>query len=277
MTTEKIDLAGLSRLMPSVETIARKAGAEIMALRGNLVDADITTKEDRSPVTAADHAANRVVTESLQALTPDIAIISEESSYDPDEFDADGVFWVVDPLDGTKGFLKGEDRFTVNIALVADHRPVLGVIYVPARDELFAGIVSHDDTDNSTTGLACHVANGGQRRTIEARTPPAAGISIVASGFHGDTNKMASFLTGYNVVEQLKMSGAMKFCLVAKGEADIYPRFGNTCEWDTAAGQAIVEAAGGRVVEAETGKLLTYGHIERKFLNPAFIVWGRKG
>jgi 3'(2'), 5'-bisphosphate nucleotidase len=226
-------------------------------------DSRAEIKGDGSPVTVADAAAEAVIMPALLSLTPDIPVISEESAKEGDAF-GDGPFWLVDPLDGTKEYLKRNGEFTVNIALIIDGAPVLGVVYAPALGELFAGTAG---------GGAVHWTAALGTHDIAVREPPAAGLTVVGSRSHGEADKTAAFLAQYKVAEQISCGSSLKFCTLAAGKADLYPRFGPTCLWDTAAGHAVLAAAGGRVETAD-GQPLTYGPRPR-FLNPEFIAYGK--
>ena len=176
-----------------------------------------------------------------------------------------GVFWLVDPLDGTKEFIHQRGDFTVNIALIEHGVPTMGVVYAPAVGELFTAAGPESATFTGTDGVV---------HDIRVRPIPQEGVTVVSSRSHGDPAALDRFLKGRKVAAEVKRGSSLKLCLVAKGEADFYPRFGPTCEWDVAAGHAIVLGAGGSVVQLEDGAPFTYGHKGRKFLNPFFLVSG---
>ncbi len=250
--------------LPDLETvvsIARRAGAAIMPFfRGAYA---IERKNDRSPVTDADHAAEAVIKPALEALLPDAPVVAEESvrQAPAPELLVRGRFWLVDPLDGTKEFVAGRDEFTVNIALIHERRPVLGVMFAPARDVIYRG---------GPDGAAR--ANGtGAWRAITARRRPATGLVVAHSRSHVDRDDLEQFLAPFNVAERIVSGSAIKFGWIAEGAVDLYPRLGPTMEWDTAAGQAIVESAGGRVTGRD-GRPLTYG--KPGFKNPPFVAHG---
>jgi 3'(2'), 5'-bisphosphate nucleotidase len=185
-----------------------------------------------------------------------------------------GPFFLVDPLDGTKGFIKGRREFTVNIGLIEERRPVFGLVYAPALLELYVttGPDSAGMADIAPDARAKGLADCALR-PIRTRVPDPNAISALTSQSH--LNKAtAEFLEGYNVIERRAIASSLKFCLLAKGDADLYPRSGPTCEWDTAAGHAILAAAGGSVTRID-GKPLLYGNVERRFVNPDFVAWGR--
>jgi len=239
--------------------IAQKAGEAIMLHYRQPVD--VERKADRSPVTQADRDAHDIIERALQQLTPDIHIISEEHT-DHVVPEDDALFWLVDPLDGTKSFIRGESEFTVNIALIDDGVPVMGVIYIPAEGMMYAG--------SRETG-AWRQRDGGARELIHTRAVPQAGYAAVVSLSHLDPDT-EHFLREYKIATRVQASSSLKFCRVAEGEADLYPRFGPTMEWDTAAGHAIILAVGGRV-ENPDGSALIYG--KETLRNGAFIVYGR--
>ncbi len=247
-------------LLPRLYEIARAAGAAILSHYQTPTAVEL--KADGSPVTAADRAAEAVILPALAALTPAVPVVSEEA--DPPAaaaaIDPDQPFWLVDPLDGTKEFLNRNGEFTVNIALVQARTPVLGVVYAPAIDRLFAGALP---------GLALMWGPEAAEQPIAVRTPPATGVVVVESRSHGDRAAIDRFLDGRPVGGRRAVGSSLKFCEIARGAADLYPRFGPTHEWDTAAGQAVLAAAGGRTV-TENGAPLGYG--KANFLNPPWFL-----
>jgi 3'(2'), 5'-bisphosphate nucleotidase len=249
-------------LLPEIERAAREAGAAIMSVYAT--DFEARTKEDSSPVTDADEAAEALILERLPSLTPDIPVVAEEAAAAGNVPDVgDGPFWLVDPLDGTKEFLKRNGEFTVNIALIDQRAPVLGVVYLPAPDRLYAGIVGTGAWRRDTLGAS----------PIQTRMPPSEGLTVVGSRSHGDASAMEAFLEGRPVAEMKPAGSSLKFCLVAEGAADVYPRLGRTMEWDVAAGHAVLAAAGGRVTLTD-GAPFTYAK-NAIFENPHFVAWGR--
>lgn len=249
----------LARLLPEIVALAERAGAVILEHYGD--DVAVRAKADASPVTVADEAAEAVILEGLRALTPEVPVVAEETvagGHVP-ELD-ERPFWLVDPLDGTKEFLSRNGEFTVNIALVEGRTPVLGVVVAPALGKVWWG----------ARGLGAHLRAGGATRAIAARPRSAAGLVAVASRSHGDPETEA-FLDQAGVTERTPAGSSLKFCLIAEGKADLYPRFGPTMEWDTAAGHAVLTAAGGQVTTRD-GAPFTY----RKpgFRNPGFIARG---
>jgi 3'(2'), 5'-bisphosphate nucleotidase len=247
-------------LLRAIDVIAREAGRAILKVYESGFTVEV--KSDNSPVTEADTAAEAIILRGLRRLTPDIPIVAEE------EVAATGApkdigdrFWLVDPLDGTREFLTHNDEFTVNIALVEKKRPKLGVVHAPAKHLTFTGGI----------GLGATRSENGAARTITIRRPPARGLTVIASRRHGSAAELDHFLDGRPVAERINCGSSLKFCLVACGEADLYPRFGPTMEWDTAAGNAVLAAAGGRVTTADGAELL---YRKPDFRNPNFIAWG---
>jgi 3'(2'), 5'-bisphosphate nucleotidase len=222
-------------------------------------------KEDASPVTAADHAAEAIILEHLARLAPGVPVIAEEEVAAGRVPKIGREFFLVDPLDGTKEFIAKRGDFTVNIALIRDGSPVLGVVFAPANEKLFAGdAVSGKAFRSSQKPDPKRIA---ARESIRVRQRPARGLTAVASRSHSNPDTEA-YLAKSNVVDLVSVGSSLKFCLVAAGEADIYPRLGPTMEWDTAAGHAVLAAAGGKVVTLE-GEPLRYG--KREFRNPSFV------
>ena len=243
----------------SVE-LANRAGEAILAIRGR--GFDVERKSDSSPVTEADRAAEAIIVQGLRAATPEVPVIAEEEVAGGRITAPGPTFWLVDPLDGTREFTNGQDEFCVNIGLIRDGRPVLGVVAVPALREVFAGIVGHGAFKRA----------GGEAQSIAARLPPAEGLTVLASRHHGDTARLSAYLNGRAVARTLNFGSAVKFCRLAEGVADLYPRFGRTMEWDTAAPQAVLEAAGGAVRTLD-GVALRYG--KPGWENPHFVCTGR--
>ncbi|MDH3594625.1 MAG: 3'(2'),5'-bisphosphate nucleotidase CysQ [Rhodospirillales bacterium] len=257
-------------LLAAITEIAERAGAVILEHYAQGAAVEVRAKADASPVTAADEAAEDVILEALAALTPEIPVVSEEAAaagHVPDV--SGGTFWLVDPLDGTKEFLSRNGEFTVNIALVEQGVPVAGVVHAPARALTWTGAKPLDESAPATAGVA---ETGGPGRDICARPLPAGGAVVVASRRHGSGEIFDAFLADYIVTKRITAGSSLKFCLVADGTADLYPRFGRTMEWDTAAGHAVLRAAGGKVLTAD-GVPLTYA--KPGFENPFFIAYGR--
>lgn len=244
-----------------VLALARNAGAAILEVYRQPVD--VITKADRSPLTIADLRSHELIVRGLAELEPSLPILSEESSDVPFATRAAWPsYWLVDPLDGTKEFLKRNDEFTVNIALIEEHRAVFGVVYVPAQDILYWG--------GETMGTYRQAGNG-PIEPIRVRSPAAATLRIVGSRSHG-SDALAAALPRLGAHELVPLGSSLKFCSIAEGRADVYPRFGPTSEWDTAAAQAVVEGAGGTVLDNE-GQVLRY-NTKESLLNPYFVAFG---
>ena len=226
----------------------------------------VQEKGDGSPVTLADQEAERFIQRKLAELVPDVPMVGEESKAAGDMPDLTGhdYFWLVDPLDGTKEFINGSNDFTVNIGLIHKDEPVMGVVYMPATGVLYAGhglgtAIRWSDESQSR-----------QDRSIIARPPPAEGLTIMGSRSHGNNERMQDFLSGFKVKKIVPRGSSLKICAIAEGKADMYPRLGPTCEWDTAAAHAVLNAAGG-VLTGLNGEPFTYGHVDRDMLNPEFV------
>lgn len=231
-------------------------------------------KADKSPVTDADEAAEHLILEGLARLAPGVPVVSEEAAAAGFIPDVDTTFFLVDPLDGTKEFIARNGEFTVNIALVEHGRPVLGAVYAPAFARLFSG-ASHGahEWQWPVADDAAHLSLGSARR-IAARRAPTAPIGLWSRS-HGKYRE-DEYRNLYNVGPVRIVGSSLKFCLIAAAEADIYPRHGTTMEWDTAAGQAVLEAAGGSVSDL-FGKPLAYGKTGEKYANPSFVARGLAG
>jgi 3'(2'), 5'-bisphosphate nucleotidase len=255
---EKFNMSFESLLEPLAQ-VARDAGSAI--LRVYATDFDVRHKPDRSPVTDADLQAEQIIVASLSDLTADIPIVSEEAASESAIPAVGELFWLVDPLDGTREFVRRNGEFTVNIALVQNRRPVLGLIYAPALGRLYAG----------SDRAGSYVESNGQRHRIACRRPPPQGLAIVTSRSNQNPAAWEALLNAATVASHASAGSSLKFGLVASGEVDAYPRNGRTWEWDTAAGHAIVTAAGGHVWTAD-GSELSYGKPD--FANPAFVARG---
>lgn len=246
-------------LLEAVEKLARKAGDEIMAIYNR--DFAIAEKEDNSPLTEADSAAHQLIVAGLENLPLSVPILSEEDVEGFTGADEQGRYWLVDPLDGTKEFINRNGEFTVNIALIEKGEPVLGVVYAPAFDVAYC----------AARGLgAVKVTEQGQRVAIQVAAPPAEHAwRVVGSRSHAGAETEA-WLANLGEYELVPMGSSLKICLVAEGAADIYPRLGLTSLWDTAAAHAVVNEAGGEVVQL-SGEALSYANT-KEVLNPHFIV-----
>ena len=244
-------------MLEQVCQLARHAGDAIMQVYNGAEPVEVTSKSDDSPVTAADIAAHRVILSGLQALTPDIPVLSEE---DPPGWDVRQHwqrYWLVDPLDGTKEFIKRNGEFTVNIALIDNGKPVLGVVYTPVAEVMYSAAEGKAWKEES-----------GERKAIQVRDarPPL----VVISRSHADDDELKEYLLQLGEHQTTSIGSSLKFCLVAEGQAQLYPRFGPTNVWDTAAGHAVAAAAGAHVHDWK-GKTLDYTPRE-SFLNPGFRV-----
>jgi 3'(2'), 5'-bisphosphate nucleotidase len=255
------NLGVFTQWLGPVIDIARRAGAEILEVYES-GDIAVAAKSDSSPLTQADLRAHQTIVDALHAMTPEWPVLSEESSkIDYAERAQWSRYWLVDPLDGTKEFISRNGEFTVNIALIENGCPTLGVVLAPALSRLFAG----------AEGVGAFLEENSQRRPIACRAVPAAGLTVVASRSHGDAEALDRFLAGRKVASKTNAGSSLKLCLVAAGEADLYPRLGRTMEWDIAAGDAVLRAAGG-VVNTLAGEPLVYGKPD--FANPHFAARG---
>jgi 3'(2'), 5'-bisphosphate nucleotidase len=242
--------------------LARQAGDVVMSVYAQ--DFDVMHKGDQSPVTVADERAEAVIVAGLRALDASIPIVAEESMAKGQRPAALGTrFWLVDPLDGTKEFIRRNGEFTVNIALIENGAPVMGVVYAPALGRMYAG----------AAGLGAYrwLDNAQKTEAIAVRRADTSALVAVASKSHR-TPETDAYLNRLPVTDSRSAGSSLKFCLVAEGSADIYPRFGPTCEWDTAAGDAVLRAAGGAVLDF-SGAPLRYGKPD--FLNPHFLAHGQ--
>jgi 3'(2'), 5'-bisphosphate nucleotidase len=254
-------------LVQSLIYTAQRAGGAIMAVYAT--DFSVQHKADASPVTVADEAAEKIILADLAAIAPGVPVVAEEAVSAGKVPVIAERFFLVDPLDGTKEFVSRRDEFTVNVALIEAGEPVLGVVYAPARHELYWGDVRAGKAgriDADPDGTMPSLGNA-----ISVRSPPARGLTAVASRSHR-TPETDAFLANYPVSEFRSIGSSLKFCLVATGEADIYPRLGPTMEWDTAAGHAVLAAAGGRVTGLE-GEPFRYG--KPGFRNGNFVAQGK--
>jgi 3'(2'), 5'-bisphosphate nucleotidase len=249
-----------SDLLDPVIGIAAEAGRAIMKIYDS--EFAVELKDDRSPLTAADRAAHGIIVAGLNRLSPQLPVLSEESAgieiADRREWNP---FWLVDPLDGTKEFIKRNGEFTVNIALIHDHRPIMGVVFAPAIGAIYAGIA----------GVGAFKQAAGRKTAIEVQRPAGQPLRVVGSRSHANPD-LAAFLESIGPHEIKPMGSSLKICLVAAGEADLYPRLGPTSEWDTAAAQAVLISAGGSMMDL-TGQPLEY-NARDTLLNPWFLALG---
>ncbi len=255
------NLPPLTELTAKISSIAKDAASQILEIYES--DFAIEHKDDKSPLTAADLASHKIIYDNLTLLTPDIPALSEESADLPFETRQKWQhYWLVDPLDGTREFIKRNGEFTVNIALIEDHRPVLGVVHVPVTGMTYFA--------NKGNGAYKQI-NNEQPQQIKTRTTSPGHFTVAGSRSHGSERQQAFFERLGNI-ELFAIGSSLKFCLVAEGIVDIYPRFGPTSEWDTAAAQCIVEEAGG-IVTDESLNPLRY-NTKESLLNPNFLVIG---
>jgi len=251
----------LNELIEPIASLAADAGKAILEVYAT--DFDVQTKSDESPLTQADLASHRCIVAGLRVVTPDIPIISEEDGLPPfDERSQWERYWLIDPLDGTKEFVSRNGEFTVNIALVQAHRPIFGVVHVPVQDKTYIGCEGHGA--ELRRGEQAPVAIGVGARSSQP-------VRVVGSRSHRGAS-LDAYLQSLGETDMVPMGSSLKFCVVAEGRADIYPRLGPTSEWDTAAAQAVVEQAGGKVLELD-GKPLSYNK-KSNILNPFFMVIG---
>jgi 3'(2'), 5'-bisphosphate nucleotidase len=236
-----------SSLLPTLEAVARQAGGAILEIYAQ--DFAVEMKGANDPVTEADRKAEAVILPVLRALTPDIPIVAEEEAAAGRIPTVGRRFWLVDPLDGTKEFVKRNPEFTVNIGLVEAGRPVAGVVFAPVLDRLWSG----------ADGAASVVDKDGIRHPARCRTVPASGAVVLDSRSHRAPDRLNAFLAALNGPIIENAGSSLKFCRVAEGSADFYPRFGPTSEWDTAAAHAVLAAAGGEVVNFDDLTPLAYG------------------
>lgn len=251
----------LTELIEPVIQLSHAAGHAILEVYDT--DFDVEHKDDESPLTKADLASHREIIAGLEALTPDVPVISEEGGLPPfSERAAWETYWLIDPLDGTKEFVNRNGEFTVNIALIRDGRPVFGVVYVPVMQTTYIGCDGHGAERRDPDGVAEPISIA-----IESENP----VRVVGSRSHRGES-LNKFLEHLGNVELHPVGSSLKFCYVAEGSADIYPRLGPTSEWDTAAAQAVVEQAGGAVLKLD-GTPLDY-NTKEDILNPYFLVVG---
>jgi 3'(2'),5'-bisphosphate nucleotidase len=255
-----------ARLLDGMAALALEAGRLAMTIYDS--DFAVEAKSDASPVTEADRLGEEVILAGLQRLAPEIPVLAEEAASDGEIPALGDQFFLVDPLDGTKEFVTRTGEFTVNIAFVRNGAPTLGVVYAPAIGKLYRGAVGRSASLSIVRG-----GTAGPPALIRARRTPERGLIAVASRSHRGPDTDA-FLETLDVADFAAAGSSLKFCLIAEGLADVYPRLGRTMEWDTGAGQAVLEAAGGRVVVFGIDAPLTYGKRARGFDNPHFIAWG---
>lgn len=255
-------------LLPSVLVAGR------IEMRHFAAGVEVETKADTTPVTIADHEAEEVLTEALQRAAPGVPVIAEEAVAAGRVPAVEDAFFLVDPLDGTRAFIKGSPEFTINIGLIVGQRPVFGIIYAPALDQLFVTLgpgVSVEAT--LSTQMDVTRLSQLELKPLKTRQPDPKALVAFASRSHAGQST-DEFLRHLTIAEKRKASSSLKFCLIARGDADLYARLGQTSEWDTAAGQAILDAAGGCVTTLD-GAPLRYGKRDGGYANPHFVAWAR--
>lgn len=255
-----------SKFVGEICHIAKQAGQKISQIYQS--DFDVEIKKDQSPLTKADLASHNLIVAKLSGLTPNIPILSEESAnIDWQERSQWQTYWLIDPLDGTKEFIKRNGEFTVNIALIHEQSPILGVVYAPVLDWTYFA--------SSEIGAFKQVANDESQKIIVSGKPVDGHYKVMGSRSH-QSDEFKEYIEQFESAEIVSMGSSLKLCCVAEGQADIYPRLGLTSEWDTAAGHAVVKFAGGDCINYETDSELKY-NTKDSLLNPYFIVTGYKG
>jgi 3'(2'), 5'-bisphosphate nucleotidase len=255
-----LNQSDLERLRTDVLEVVLEAGQKVMDIYNK--GFEVTEKEDESPVTSADLASNRLIMKSLERISPSLPSLSEESAHLPFSIRSQWpAYWLIDPLDGTKEFIKHNGEFTVNVALIQGKRPVLGVVYAPAL-----GLVYY-----AMKGEGAFKVDRGKHMPIHVRPLGAGKPTILGSRSHLST-RFEAYLDRVGDHDLIRIGSSIKFCLIAEGEADLYPRFGPTSEWDTAAGQCVLEAAGGRVTDMNMRPLLY--NTKASLENPDFFAFG---
>ena len=268
-TDRNMPVQNLNALAEQAVSIAEAAGREILSIYA--AGFDVEAKSDDSPLTTADKAAHALINARLSELTPTLPIISEEGGI-PDftERQTWQRYWLVDPLDGTREFIKRNGEFTVNIALIEGHQPVIGVVHAPVLSRTYVGVANFGDNVPVPNRWAQRRDTEGDR-AITSRSAPEDQLTLVVSRSHRSPG-VEELLERLPAFETISMGSSLKFCLVAEGAADCYPRFGPTSEWDSGAAQCIVEAAGGAVIQPDS-KPLSY-NTKASTLNPNFVVIG---
>jgi len=268
MTTPEIDFDALAAAL--CET-AQRAGQRIREIYTSGLN--VRAKADASPVTDADEAAERIILDGLARVAPGVPVVAEEAAASGNMPEPSETFFLVDPLDGTKEFVSGTGEFTVNIALVRGGLPRFGLILAPALGELFLTLSENRAIKAQIGTGAIKPLDAVAHTPVQTRMPTPGQLVALASRSHMNEATQL-FLKAHAIADIRQAGSSLKFCRIAEGLADVYPRLGPTCEWDTAAGDAILRAAGG-VVLAEQGAPLIYGKAEDSYRNPGFIAWGR--
>ena len=269
----KADSRECSRLAEALLPVALAAARVQMAHHKSGVAAE--AKADRSPVTIADRQSEEIILTALARIAPGVPVIAEESVTAGRIPSISDTFFLVDPLDGTKGFIRGRAEFTINIGLIFNGRPLFGLVYAPALADFYVTLAP-DEAVAARLEPHAEVADIAACRPTRLRTsvPDPHALRALTSQTHLNSATQL-FLDGYNVVDRRAVSSSLKFGLIARGEADLYPRVGPTSEWDTAAGHAVLAAAGGSVTTLD-GSPLAYGNRDRQFVNPDFVAWARQ-
>jgi 3'(2'), 5'-bisphosphate nucleotidase len=269
LSSSNFTKVGGRRFIDELTTVVSQAAAAILAARA--ASLNVRSKKDQSPVTAADDAAEEIIMAGVARLLPGVPIVSEEAVYrlPPGPFEGD--FVLVDPVDGTRELVAGRDEFTVNVAVVSDGRPVLGIIAAPARGLIWRTVTS-GGAERFALRPGAPAEEARDRAAIRPRSPSDTALVAAVSRSHLDTHTQA-LLARLPNVQSVASGSSVKLCWVAEGTADLYPRLGPTHEWDVAAGDAIVTAAGGIMTTAD-GKPLSYGRSAQDFIVPGFIAWG---
>ena len=262
-----ISPAQAGQLMDDLSVLIARACAEIGAT--SPTTAVRRLKSDQSPVTGADEASEAVILRGLARLLPKLPVVAEESASAAAPIDLTGSFIIVDPLDGTREYLAGRDEFTVNLAIVTRGLPIAGIIAAPKRGQLWRGVIGH-----GAERLRLSDSGGDRAEAIKTRSWPDDPVATVSRS-HMDA-ATDNFVSALGPIARVPCGSAIKFCHIAEGSADIYPRLGTTCEWDVAAGHALVAAAGG-LVTSPRGMPITYGRTAENFRVPAFVAWADPG
>ena len=252
-----------------IRRISIQAGEIVLEYFDGFKDMETAQKSDGSPVTQADKKAEIFIEKQLKELMPGVPVIGEESysaGLRPDLSKHD-YFWLVDPLDGTRSFIRGGNNFTTNIALIYRGQPVLGVVYAPQKEEIYYGYFDAETNDGHAFRYYEHSEN---EKAIRTRKVPGRGLNVMTSGDYPNDTEHQEFLKDYKVANIIRCASSLKMCTIANGKADLYVRFGPTGEWDTAAGHAVLRAAGGDIRNT-AGKPLRYGEKIDDIINPDFI------
>lgn len=255
-------------LLDELTTIASQAGAAIMRVRE--AGAAVRTKADASPVTEADEASEAIILGGLARTLPGITVVSEEAASQGTLPNLPDTFILVDPLDGTREFIDGRDEFTVNIAIVRDGRPVAGIVGAPALHAIWRGAIGVG-AERLHLSPGAEAAAAGERKALRTHAHAGGPWRAMVSRSHLDP-KTEEWLTRFAAVERMDCGSSVKFCRIAEGKADVYPRLGRTSEWDIAAGDAVLSAAGGVVLSLD-GTPVRYGQLARELKVPSFIAW----